>query len=57
MKSILELNDTKVPAVKIEAALNKYDNVMLFPEKLRLANEMLKETNFTKVIAKNKQLK
>jgi len=52
MKSILELNDKKVPAVRIDPALNKYDSVVLFPEKLAIANEMLKKSNFTEVIGK-----
>ena len=52
MKSILELNETKVPAVRIDPALNKYDKIVLFPEKLAIANEMLKKTNFADVIGK-----
>jgi hypothetical protein len=52
MKSILELNETKVPAVRIDPALNKYDKVVLFPEKLAKANEMLKTTNFVEIIGK-----
>ena len=56
MKSILELNKTKVPAVKIVAALDKYDNITLFPEKLAIANEMLKKTNFAEIIAKKRSI-
>ncbi len=52
MKSILELNKTKVPAVRIDVTLNEYDNVILFPKKLEIANEMLKKTNFAEIIAK-----
>ena len=52
MKTILELNKTKVPAVRIDPALNKYDKVVLFPEKLAKANDMLKNSNFAKVIGK-----
>lgn len=52
MKTILELNEKKVPAVKIDPALNKYDKVVLFPEKLKKANEMLKKTNFIDVLGK-----
>ena len=33
MKSVLELNEKKVPVVRIDKALNKYDGVVLFPEK------------------------
>ncbi len=50
MKSILELNQTKVPAIKIDKGLNKYDKVVLFPTKLEKANEMLNNTNFIKAI-------
>jgi hypothetical protein len=52
MKSILELNDSKVPAVRIDPALSKYDKMVLFPEKLAKANEMLKTTNLIQVLAK-----
>jgi len=53
MKSILELNEKKVPAVRIDPALNKYEKVVLFPEKLAIANEMLKKTNFAEVIGRS----
>lgn len=39
MKSILELNDKKVPIVRIDKSLNKYSNVVLFPEKVEKAKE------------------
>lgn len=39
MKSILELNEKKVPVVRIDKSLNKYDNVVLFPEKVKKAKE------------------
>ncbi len=54
MKSILELNETKVPAVRIDPTLNKYDDVVLFPEKLEKANKMLETSNFKEFIAKKK---
>ncbi len=52
MKSILELNETKVPAVRIDTELDKYDNITLFPEKLKKANEMLEITNFIDILNK-----
>ena len=52
MKSILELNETKVPAVRIDPTLDKFDKVVLFSEKLENANNMLKKTNFVNVIGK-----
>ncbi len=39
MKSILELNKVKVPVVRIDKSLNKYDNIILFPEKVKKAKE------------------
>ena len=43
MKNILELNEKKVPVVRIDKALNKYDNIVLFPEKV---NKLLKSLVF-----------
>ena len=39
MKSILEINEKKVPVVRIDKSLNKYDNVVLFPEKVKKAKK------------------
>lgn len=39
MKSILELNEKKVPVVRIDKSLNKYDNIVLFPDKVEKAKE------------------
>ena len=39
MKSIHELNEKKVPVVRIDKVLNKYSNVVLFPEKVEKAKE------------------
>ena len=46
MKTMLEINKTKVPAVRIDPSLDKYDNVVLFPENLAKANEQLKKSGF-----------
>jgi len=43
MKSILELNDKKVPVVRIDKSLNKYSNVVLFPEKVEKAKQAFKK--------------
>ncbi|MGB4848958.1 MAG: hypothetical protein WBP41_13630 [Saprospiraceae bacterium] len=40
--NIKDLKQKKVPIVKIDKSLNKYDKVVLFPEKLEKANEMLR---------------
>jgi hypothetical protein len=50
---MLEINEKKVPAVRIDPSLDKYDNVVLFPEKLAKANEQLKKSGFPK--PKNKK--
>lgn len=39
MKSILELNDKKIPVVRIDKSLNKYSNIVLFPEKFEKAKQ------------------
>ncbi len=41
MKTLLEINEKKVPAVRIDPALDRYDNVVLFPAKLAQANARL----------------
>ncbi len=45
---IKELNELKAPIVVIDKSLNKYDNVVLFPEKLAKMNEILKKTGHPK---------
>ena len=40
--NLKELNNKKVPVVKIDRELNKLSKKILFPEKVELANEMLK---------------
>lgn len=52
MKTLLEINDKKIPAVRIDSALDKYENVVLFPDKLAKANESLKKTGFPKLARK-----
>lgn len=39
MKSMDELNEKKVPVVRVDKSLNKYSNVVLFPEKVEKAKE------------------
>ena len=43
MKNILELNEKKVPIVRIDLTLNKYDNVVLFPQKVKKAKDAFKK--------------
>lgn len=48
MKITTELKKRKIPIVKIDESLNKYDDVVLFPEKLEKANEMLRKVGLPK---------
>lgn len=44
-----ELNKKKAPAVKIDNTLDKYENIVLFPEKLAKANAMLLKKGLPKI--------
>jgi hypothetical protein len=48
MKNVLELKNRKVPIVTIDSTLEQYRNKILFPEKLKKANEMLKTAQLPK---------
>jgi hypothetical protein len=48
MKISHKLNKRKIPIVKIDKSLNKYDDIVLFPEKLEKANERLKKVGLPK---------
>jgi hypothetical protein len=37
MKTVLEINKSKVPIVRKDKSLNKYDKMILFPEKMEKA--------------------
>ena len=49
--TIKELNKSKIPIVKINAALDKIATKVLFPEKLKEANHVLKTVGLPKVKA------
>jgi len=49
MTTIKELNKKKVPVVRIDKSLNKYSNVILFPDKVEKANEMLRTIGLPKL--------
>ncbi len=53
---MLEINEKKIPAVRIDPSLDKYDNIVLFPEKLAKANEQLKKLGFPKLPNKKHSL-
>jgi hypothetical protein len=54
MKKIEELNKSKLPIVKIDKGLDKYKDTILFPEKVKKANEALKKIGLPKVVQKAK---
>lgn len=43
-----KLKKRKIPIVRIDKSLNKFDRKVLFPEKLDRANETLKEKGLPK---------
>ena len=47
--NIKELNKKKVPIVRIDKSLNKYNDIVLFPDKLEKANEMLRTVGLPKL--------
>lgn len=54
MKKSLKIDEEKI-SVRIDPAMNKYDNIVLFPEKLAKAKEQLKESGFPKLPTKRDQ--
>lgn len=48
MKIIKEIKKRKIPIVQIDKSLNKYKDVVLFPDKLEKANEMLRTVGLPK---------
>jgi hypothetical protein len=54
MKITTELKKRKIPIVKIDNSLNKYDEIILFPDKLEKAKEMLKKVGLPKQWTKEK---
>ncbi len=49
MTTIKELNKKKIPIVRIDKTLNKYNDVVLFPDKQEKANEMLRTIGLPKL--------
>jgi hypothetical protein len=48
MKVITEIKKRKIPIVRVDNSLKKYDDKILFPDKLEKANEMLKKIGLPK---------
>ncbi len=49
-----EIDTIRKPIVIIDKTLNKYDNIVMFPEKLAKTNEILKRTGHPKNYLKEK---
>ena len=48
MNIAVEIKKRKIPIVRMDKSLNKYDNAILFPDKLEKANEMLRRIGLPK---------
>lgn len=48
MKMATEIKKRKISIVRVDKSLNKYDDKILFPNKLENANEMLRKVGLTK---------
>jgi len=48
MNVTAEIKKRKIPIVRVDERLNKYDNTILFPDKLEKANEMLRKIGLPK---------
>jgi len=53
-KKSAELNKRKAPIVKIDESLDKYDDIIPFPEKQEKMNEILKKTGHPENYLKSK---
>ncbi len=52
MKTIKDLNEKKIPIVRIDNSLEKYKTVPIFQEKVDKANEVLKTVGLPKLTTK-----
>ena len=52
MKTIQELNEKKIPIVRINNGLKKYKTMPIFQEKVDKANEMLRTIGLPKLATK-----
>jgi hypothetical protein len=52
MKSIKELNEKKIPIVRIDKSLEKYLNMPIFQDKVDKANEALRTIGLPKLTSK-----
>ncbi len=52
MKTIQELNERKIPIVRINNKLKKYKTMPIFQEKVDNANEILRKVGLPKVVTR-----
>jgi hypothetical protein len=52
MKNIQELNDSKLPIIRIDSSLEKYKTLPIFQEKVDDANVVLKKVGLPKLSSK-----
>ena len=48
MRTIVDFKNRKTPIVRVDSSLDKYDDKILFPDKLEKANEMLRKVGLPK---------
>jgi len=48
MRTVAEIKNRKAPIVRVDSSLDKYDDKILFPDKLEKANEMLRKVGLPK---------
>ncbi len=46
MKSVLEISESKDLSIKINISLDRFENTVVFPEKLAKANQLIKKAGF-----------
>ena len=52
MKTVKELNEKKIPIIRIDKSLEKYKDIPLFQNKVDKANEMLRTVGLPKLAVK-----
>jgi len=52
MKTVKELNEKKIPIIRIDKSLEKYKDLPLFQNKVDKANEMLRTVGLPKLSVK-----
>ena len=52
MKTIKEINQKKVPIVRIDNSLEKFKKMPIFQDKVDKANEVLKKVGLPKLVTK-----